>query len=147
MKNWYKRVVFFSSIILFGPLSNFGSSKKAAINFKDRVLPLLEEYCYDCHGEGANKGDFAMDELIALGDFSKHSKKWERVWKNIYNRNMPPANVPQPFDPEISKILSWIEETSFEHDPSKYDPGHVVLRRLNRIEYQNTVQDIFKIKM
>ena len=74
MKNWYKRVVFFSSIILFGPLSNFGSSKKAAINFKDSVLPLLEEYCYDCHGEGANKGDFAMDELIALGDFSKHSK-------------------------------------------------------------------------
>ncbi len=147
MKNWYKRVVFFSSIILFGPLSNFGSSKKAAINFKDRVLPLLEEYCYDCHGEGANKGDFAMDELIALGDFSKHSKKWERVWKNIYNRNMPPANVPQPFDPEISKILSWIEEASFEHDPSKYDPGHVVLRRLNRIEYQNTVQDIFKIKI
>ena len=88
-----------------------------------------------------------MDELIALGDFSKHSKKWERVWKNIYNRNMPPANVPQPFDPEISKILSWIEEASFEHDPSKYDPGHVVLRRLNRIEYQNTVQDIFKIKI
>ena len=106
----------FSSII-FGPLSNFGSSEKEAINFKDRSS-FIEEYCYDCHGEGANKGDFAMDELIALGDFSKHSKKWERVWKNIYNRICHQLMY-QPFDPEISKILSWIEETSFEHDPSK----------------------------
>ena len=75
MKNWHKQCVFFSSIVLFGPLSNFGSSEKEAVNFTERVLPLLEEYCYDCHGEGAKKGDFAMDELIALGNFSKHSKK------------------------------------------------------------------------
>ena len=133
--------------IIIALFCSFGSLGKDLSTFKNKVLPLLQEYCYDCHGEGAQKGNFAMDELIALGNFSKHSKKWDRVWKNIYNRNMPPANVPQPFDPEISTILSWIEEASFEHDPSKYDPGHVVLRRLNRIEYQNTVQDIFKIKI
>ena len=135
----------YSIVIVF--FCSFSTLGKDSSTFKNKVLPLLQEYCYDCHGEGAQKGNFAMDELIALGNFSKHSKKWERVWKNIYNRNMPPANVLQPFDPEISAILSWIEEASFEHDPSKYDPGHVVLRRLNRIEYQNTVQDIFKVKI
>ena len=133
--------------IVIALFCSFSSLGKDSSTFKNKVLPLLQEYCYDCHGEGAQKGNFAMDELIALGNFSKHSKEWERVWKNVYNRNMPPANVPQPFDPEISAILSWIEEASFEHDPSKYDPGHVVLRRLNRIEYQNTVQDIFKVKI
>ena len=134
-------------LFLLGPLFTFGSSARELTVFKEKVLPLLEEYCYDCHGEGAKKGDFAMDELIALGSFSNHSKKWDRIWKNIYNRNMPPANVPQPFDSEISTVLSWIEEASFEHNPDTDDPGHVVLRRLNRDEYENTVQDIFNIEI
>ena len=48
---------------------------KKKIFFTEKVLPLLEEYCFDCHGDGAKKGDFAMDELISLGNFEKHSKK------------------------------------------------------------------------
>ena len=44
--------------------------------FIGEVFPLLEEYCYDCHGDGAKKGDFAMDELISLGSFNQYSKKW-----------------------------------------------------------------------
>ena len=115
--------------------------------FPEKVLPLLEEYCYDCHGEGAKKGDFAMDELIALGNYSDHSKAWDRVWKNIYNRNMPPANVTQPHDAEITSILSWIEEASFNHLSKEIDPGHVVLRRLNRSEYENTIYDLFGIRI
>ena len=115
--------------------------------FPEKVRPLLEEYCYDCHGEGAKKGDFAMDELIALGNYSNHSKEWDRVWKNIYNRNMPPANVPQPLDAEITSILSWIEGAAFDHLSHQTDPGHVVLRRLNRSEYENTIHDLFGIKI
>jgi hypothetical protein len=86
-----------------------------------------------------------MDELISLGNFEKHSNRWDRVWKNLYNRNMPPANVPQPFDSEVTAVLSWIEKASFSHNSNQYDPGHVVLRRLNRIEYENTVEDIFGV--
>jgi len=119
--------------------------EKENLFFSDKVLPLLEEYCFDCHGEGAKKGDFAMDELISLGNFEKHSNRWDRVWKNLYNRNMPPANVPQPFDSEVTNVLSWIEKASFSHNSNQYDPGHVVLRRLNRIEYENTVEDIFGV--
>ena len=33
----------------------------------------------------------------------------------------------------------------FSYDSRPNDPGHVVLRRLNRIEYENTVEDIFGI--
>ena len=129
-------------VLMLGP-SAF--PKKENLFFTEKVLPLLEEYCFDCHGEGAKKGDFAMDELISLGNFEKHSKKWDRVWKNLYNRNMPPANVPQPFDQEVTTVLSWIEKASFRHNSNQYDPGHVVLRRLNRIEYENTVEDIFGV--
>jgi hypothetical protein len=29
----------------------------------NEVLPLLEEYCYDCHGDGAQKGGFAYGRV------------------------------------------------------------------------------------
>ena len=60
---------------------------------------------------------------------------------------MPPANVLQPQDHEISKILTWIEKESFQYDPGQIDPGHVVLRRLNRTEYENTIKDLFQVKI
>jgi hypothetical protein len=113
--------------------------------FEEQVLPLMEEYCYDCHGDGAQKGDFSIEELISLKSFDDHSKQWDRVWKNIYNRNMPPANVPQPGDEEISTLLSWVEKSAFKHDPGQIDPGHIVLRRLNRTEYENTIKELFQV--
>ncbi|MEC8355310.1 MAG: DUF1592 domain-containing protein [Verrucomicrobiota bacterium] len=118
-----------------------------SFNFENEIIPLLEEYCFDCHGEGAKKGGFKIDELIGLGAFKQNQKKWDRVWKNLNNRNMPPANVPQPDDPEISSILTWIEDASFKPDLADDDFENARLRRLNRTEYENTIQDIFGIEI
>ena len=126
---------------------SLGYGKVKSFNFENEIIPLLEEYCYDCHGEGAKKGGFKIDELIGLGAFKQNQKKWDRVWKNLNNRNMPPANVFQPYDPEISKILTWIEEASFRPNLAEEDSGNARLRRLNRTEYENTIQDIFGIEI
>ena len=101
----FQTLTAYLALLMLGP-SIF--PKKENLFFTEKVLPLLEEYCFDCHGEGAKKGDFAMDELISLGNFEKHSKKWMCL-ENLYNRNMPPANVPQPFDQKVT-VLSWIEK-------------------------------------
>lgn len=36
--------------------------------YTDRVQPLLAKYCYDCHGDGAKKGEFALDEHGSYAD-------------------------------------------------------------------------------
>jgi hypothetical protein len=144
----FVRKFFWTVGIFYFALLGFSFAKEGKRELiLNEVLPLLEEYCYDCHGDGAQKGDFALDELISLGKFEDHHKKWDRVWKNIYNRNMPPANVLQPSDHEISTILSWVEKASFQFEPDQIDPGHVVLRRLNRTEYENTVKDLFQVSI
>src|SRR5689334_15577672 len=38
----------------------------AAADFAKDILPVLEDYCYDCHGEGTEKGGFAMDKYKSL---------------------------------------------------------------------------------
>ena len=34
-----------------------------AVEFHKTVRPLLENYCFDCHADGANKGQVAFDEF------------------------------------------------------------------------------------
>ena len=84
--SWFKyQLTVLMTVICCPGLVMAGEGQDGAVGeFESRIKPLLEQYCYDCHGEGAKKGDFAMDELIALGNYSNHSKEWDRVWKNIY---------------------------------------------------------------
>ena len=43
--------------------SALGAELPAAAQFRKDVQPILKEFCYDCHGDGAKKGEIAFDEL------------------------------------------------------------------------------------
>ena len=53
---------------------------------------------------------------------------------------MPPAEVEAPTNDERLAAIHWIQQTVFQLDPNRIDPGHVVLRRLNRSEYKESVK-------
>src|SRR5258708_37756364 len=44
-------------------LSAFGTESPVTTQFRQEIKPILKEYCYDCHGDGENKGKIAFDEL------------------------------------------------------------------------------------
>ena len=51
--------------------------------------------------------------------------------------------------PETKKLtdLKLDRRIRFDHDPQKTEPGRVVLRRLNRVEYKNTIRDLFGVNI
>ena len=118
------------------------NAEVAAERFTEYVEPVLTEYCYDCHGDGASKGEVTLDEHSNLKELVKDVKLWKRVWENLHRRNMPPGRKPQPEDEERERVMAWIEREVFLFDPSKPDPGRVTIRRLNRTEYDNTIHDL-----
>jgi hypothetical protein len=136
-------IVFFAIIALM----NVAAWSDQANQYNKEILPLLQEYCYDCHGDGAKKGKLILDVHSNHADIVADDQLWKLVWQNLHRRNMPPADKSQPRDEEIDRILSWIEKTVFDHDLEKTDPGHVVLRRLNRVEYKNTIRDLFGVNI
>jgi mono/diheme cytochrome c family protein len=136
-------IVFFAMIALM----NVAAWSDQSNQYNKEILPLLQEYCYDCHGDGAKKGKLVLDAHSNPADIVADDELWEMVWENLHRRNMPPADKSQPKDEEIDRILSWIEKSVFDHDPEKTDPGHVVLRRLNRVEYKNTIRDLFGVNI
>jgi hypothetical protein len=127
------------------PVSGFAAAEKIP-DFKQDILPVLEDYCYDCHGEGTKKGGFAMDDFPShearLGDI----EHWYTIWKNLQSQMMPPSDETQPKTEERQRLLAWIERAVFKLDPANPDPGRVTIRRLNRAEYENSIFDLLGVK-
>lgn len=121
-------------------------SAKAEISFKEEIKPLMENYCYDCHGDGASKGDFSMDEFDDLDAHLNDVEHWLAIWRNVRAQIMPPPKKDQPEMEESKKLLSWIETEVFKLDPNNPDPGRVTIRRLNRMEYYYTIQDLLGVE-
>jgi len=111
----------------------------------DKVEPVLMSYCYDCHGDGMDKGDFAMDDYDSVVKHLEDFDVWYEIWKNVRSNLMPPADKKQPSQQERDQVLAFIESQVFKIDRENPDPGRVTIRRLNREEYRNTIKDLFNI--
>ncbi|MDF3058106.1 MAG: hypothetical protein K0R17_2321 [Rariglobus sp.] len=113
--------------------------------FDRRIQPFLHLTCYECHDSTARKGDFALDRLSLPVPQGDSREAWERVLKHVSSSLMPPVGATQPSPSDRAEFISWLDRTLHPVDPRNPDPGRVVLRRLNREEYKNTVQDLFGI--
>ncbi len=112
--------------------------------FKKDIQPILEEYCYDCHGNGFKKGGVQLDGFA--NDAALHDHKlWLRALKNVRSGIMPPADEPGLPPEQAQKVAEWIKRGAFSLDPAKTDPGRVTVRRLNRVEYRNTIHELLGV--
>jgi len=118
------------------------SEMSAVAHFRKDVQPLLKEFCYDCHGDGMNKGQVAFDEFKSDDELVGQRELWLRVLKNVRAGLMPPEKKARPSDEQKRALEQWIKTGAFGSDPQNPDPGRVTIRRLNRIEYRNTIRDL-----
>ncbi len=117
----------------------------AAVTRGDAGGDLLRQSCGDCHCDGAEEGGVALDRLLEhLGTPAAESDvaAWATVVRNVRAGIMPPADAPQPTADEKAALLQYVETDVLGIDAAHPDPGQVVLRRLNRVEYANTVRDL-----
>jgi Protein of unknown function (DUF1588)/Protein of unknown function (DUF1587)/Protein of unknown function (DUF1592)/Protein of unknown function (DUF1585)/Protein of unknown function (DUF1595)/Planctomycete cytochrome C len=117
----------------------------AAAHFHTQVEPILETYCYACHSNGERKGGHAFDEFKSDKALVGDQKLWSAVLKNVRAGLMPPKSEERPTKDEQQRLFNWIELEAFGVDPADPDPGRVTLRRLNRVEYRNTIRDLIGI--
>lgn len=122
-----------------------GEAAEAAERFRNHILPILQNRCFDCHGDGENKGSLSLDSFKDDKDLLGGTELWWSVAKNIRAGIMPPKRKPQLTAEEKQRIDAWIQADVFGLDPANPDPGRVTIRRLNRVEYRNTIRDLIGI--
>ena len=60
---------------------------------------------------------------------------------------MPPKEKPRPATNEVATLTDWIKTKVAAADAKRAAEGRVVLHRLNRVEYENTVRDLLGIEV
>ena len=121
------------------------ASVSAAPQLDPKLTAFLQTYCIDCHGQKEQKGDFRVDEL-KVSATAADAENWQLVLDNLHLGEMPPEDEKQPQSAEVAVVTDWIQaELSRIASVLKGTGGEVVLRRLNRAEYQNTIADLFDV--
>lgn len=132
----------------------------AALNPSESASSFFKNYCLECHSGERPKGDLRLDQLSR--DFANEAvqEKWSEVLRRIEAGEMPPTQKqqekkektekerPRPSEQEVQALSQWIRtQTQAMAVANKSDQGRVVLRRLNRNEYENTVRDLLGIEV
>ena len=114
--------------------------------FSREVPPLLLEYCVTCHGGAKPRGQLPLDQLAQKPDFAKNIVAWEKVLTVLRGGDMPPPGRKRP-EPAVFQRAAAAIDAELERTYARLprDPGRVTIRRLNRVEYRNTIRDLMGV--
>jgi len=119
------------------------------IDFNRDVLPILQSHCIRCHGPEVQEANMRLDNLpINLNDNRAATESWHEVLNVLQTNEMPPPDEKQLSSEQLSTATNWLSLAiqSALAERRKTD-GRIVLRRLNRVEYQNTMEDLLGLEM
>ena len=141
MKHFNGCFLFFGVLAVFSDAGSLFAEKTSVHTVPKSVFAFLETHCYECHADGANKGGLDFDALSTdLGDVAVFAK-WERIFDRVVAGEMPPANLKdRPPAKELTYFRGELERQLIQVHAAKKG---TVLRRLNRREYENTMNDLF----
>ena len=100
---------------------------------------FFDSFCISCHGMEKSKGDLRLDQIDV--------QKWNApsllndIHTAIESGEMPPEDAPRLPEPDQLKALQKVLRNQLRLLAEKQKPG--MLKRLNRVEYKNTVNDVF----
>lgn len=115
--------------------------------YQEIAQPFLKSYCLKCHGEKRQSGEFRVDVHLPNQFLDSTAKgKWSEVINVLNGHEMPPKKEQQPTPKEVAKLVDWITSQMVRAELFQRDTT-IVLRRLNRAEYRNTIRDLMGVNV
>jgi hypothetical protein len=114
--------------------------------FTQKVVPFVKQHCLECHSGDNPRASFSFTGLKP--DFSQpaFAGRWAEVMDQINLGEMPPEEKPRPVAEDVFAVAEWIGSgIRRAQEESRMKGGQVLLRRLNRDEYANTVVDLLAL--
>ncbi|MBA3697678.1 MAG: DUF1592 domain-containing protein [Planctomycetes bacterium] len=102
------------------------------------LQPFIKANCTECHDADVDKGGLDLTALPYGSDPRSH-ERWVRVYDRVTSGEMPPPKKARPDAAQAKAFLATLEkDLTTQHLAMR----GTVLRRLNRIEYRNTIEDL-----
>lgn len=106
------------------------------------LVPFLNQHCAACHSGETPSGSLDLETYsFDLAD-AEVRRRWVYLHDRVASGEMPPQSEERPDAAAVEQFLQALGPELTRADAASRE---VVLRRLNRSEYQNTVRDLFQI--
>jgi mono/diheme cytochrome c family protein len=113
-----------------------------AEGFQKIVEPFFRQHCVRCHGSEEAAGEFRVDSQLSANFLDVVVKgRWGEVINVLNSHEMPPEDEPQPSQESVAEVVDWITQQMARAELHRRDSA-IVLRRMNRSEYRNTIRDL-----
>ncbi|MCY2986159.1 MAG: DUF1592 domain-containing protein [Planctomycetota bacterium] len=116
-------------------------------NMHSIAKPFFDEHCVLCHGASDTQGRLRLDTLDSDLTRPATFDAWRKIVQRIQSGEMPPATEPRPKPEQIAQTVNELTSRLNAAAAQRRAEGRVVLRRLNRIAYENTLCDLFDVKV
>lgn len=104
---------------------------------------FLARHCAECHDGVDPEGGVALALPTDDSGLLAQRKLWETAVRRIEAGEMPPQDRPRPSPADAAAFVAALRKRYDEADlKAPPDPGRVTMRRLNRVEYRNTIRDL-----
>lgn len=110
------------------------------------VLPLFKKYCLDCHEGSDAAAGLNLGKIKTQADATARLESLETALRRVQRGEMPPKGLPKPSAAETVRFAGWVKAAD-DATRKAADPGRVTLRRLNRVEYDNTIRDLLGLDL
>lgn len=118
-----------------------------AQTFDATIKPILKQSCFACHNERMASGGMNVQTLFDATTLASARPSWERIVEKIRTGEMPPQGAPPLAASKQEAAVKFLEAEFDRADRTgKQDPGRVTARRLNRVEYANTIRDLLSVE-
>ncbi len=113
-----------------------------ADQWRDEIEPFLQAHCADCHDGSDAEGGLDLLRLGTELSDAELMRRWVLIHDRLGSGEMPPKTAMQPSATVKSTAVATLATALTTADLARND---VVLRRLNRGEYENTIRDLFDV--
>jgi len=126
------------------PLAN--ASVDELPSFDPGIIEFLDLNCYECHNDVDRKGSLDLTSLPFNPDDAAAMTLWSLVHDRVRDGEMPPEEDSLVEDSERADFLARFEN-SLHTESAKVQTkfGRARSRRLNRIEFENTIHDLLGV--
>lgn len=135
----------FCWLFLLGGITALANDEQPDI-YRGEIRPLLTRHCGHCHSGAEAEAEVDLKGFTDVRSVIEDRATWKRIRDMLQAHAMPPEDEPPLASEDREKLTKWISAMLAQPDPSgRRDPGKIVFRRLNRVEYNNTVLELMRL--
>jgi len=114
----------------------------------DKHRAFFKAYCFDCHDSATREGNVDLEKLPLNVATLEQAERWQKVLNTLNAGEMPPEDAEQPDRARKTDLLDDLARTMVTARRRLSDAGgEIVMRRLNRREYRNTIEQLTGVQV